>query len=148
MVAFRNTIDASFVVTERANYHLACGFTIDGFFGAPNGLGQEDFVTLELRNTQGPTPLVLKKFEHQDLVAQQQAAFSGALEPGEYELSFALQDSFAARFDAGTYDLQFSANTGARAVPLPPADWTGLLTLAGLAGAMAYGRRTRGDTGT
>jgi hypothetical protein len=146
VVAYRNTIDASFRVTAKTNYQLSFGSTIDFQLGpAPT-----DFISLELRKTGGPSPLVSQRFGGGDFDGGPvKLESSGPLAPGDYDLRFALHDEFAQFERIGHYDLQLSIDNGTtHAVPLPPAARTGLLTLSGLAGAMGYaGRRTRRNVG-
>jgi hypothetical protein len=138
LLAYSNTIDASFRVTAKTNYHLSFGPVVDEQLG----FAPDDFISLELRKSGSPSPIVSKTYGGSDFdLDVVKVATSGPLAPGDYELRFALQDELAQRFEVGHYDLQFSIDNGTRAVPLPPAAWTGLLTLAGLAGAMGYAAR-------
>jgi len=139
LLRYSNTIDASFRVTANSNYHLSFAPVVEEELGpAP-----DDFISLALRKSGSPSPIASKTYGGEDFELKvMNVATSGPLAPGDYELRFALHDEFGARFRVGHYDLQFSIDNGTRAVPLPPAVWTGLLTLAGLAAAMAYaGRR-------
>lgn len=140
VVSFGNTIDAAFRVTARANYHLTMQLEFNDFgysASTVNGL------TLKLRSAADSRELVSAESSPRELSMNNpnSLSFSGTLAPGEYELLIDMSDAIAQIEEGGTYQLDFSVGTAPHAVPLPPAVWTGLVTLGALAVLLTFKAR-------
>jgi hypothetical protein len=143
LLAFHNTIDLSFRVTQPTRYHLAADFAFDqfqfpGFFGP--------FLEVTLRDQSRNVELVSQLFNNDldTLVRPLKVRSTGPLVPGDYQLHFELQDRVNGPENIGRYQFEFAAGKAQpNAVPLPPAAVAGSFTLAGLALSRWWSKRRR-----
>jgi hypothetical protein len=135
---FLNQIVITFSVDQPVKYGLSMDFTYGEM-----AMGRADkLLALTLRNDTTSSYLVDQAYGSLGVVPHFSAA--GELMPGQYTLAFDLHDIQEGPIESGSYKLNFTTGDGTggpTAVPLPPAAYAGLLTLAGLAGAMAYSAR-------
>jgi hypothetical protein len=157
IVDYQAFLRVTFTVTAETTYHLSSGVDFDVFH--PNGILDptmldDPLYSVSLRPVilgSVGTPLVdVRRSQYELLRVPPGSFFSvdhiGTLLPGRYELRLNVHSQFSEDAEDGTYKLNFTTG-GSRpptAVPLPPAAWAGLLTLAGLAAGKGWiARRTR-----
>lgn len=139
-VRYRSLLDVMFDVPATTSYDLSASYDLAR--PVDSGRGGEDVrYILRLRAIDGAsdgTPLVDKQPERGDLLfgGAFPTASQGTLAAGRYELLLDIEGDFVGTgIHAGSYDLRLTvgADTGggpAPAVPLPPAVWAGLMTMA------------------
>ena len=139
-VRYRSLLDVVFDVPAAAPYDLAASYDLARPVDPGRG-GTDVRYTLRLRavgDASDGTPVVDEQLESAELRLDGEfsTVASGTLPAGRYELLLDVEGDFVGTgIHVGSYDLRLTVGGGTGggdrppAVPLPPAAWSGLLTL-------------------